>query len=1331
VIRRLAASLAVAAVLAVAAPGLAAPAHAQQQQPPVVTAGLQEISPWVNPQSPLRWRLLVTNHGSEPLRNLTVQTWVGAPVRFRSQFQTLVDDPGQAGLRTWLDTFEVPGGVVSPRSAISVKGQPVALPGRGDLPGAVLPAALRVRAQTSAGPVTATVSTFVVYVSEQVRNRLHAALLVPLHDRSHRSSSGDFVDSSLAVQLATRAPLGAMAEELARPAAGGVTMMVDALLTEEATAMGAAWVVRTQLGVKQYAAGSIQSKTSQQFMANLRRAIGQNRPGTIAYADGDLPALARSGMESEALAAILAGRQAIQAQTGVAPDTSLAWPVSGAIDAATLRPLARTSAETVVLDASRLARPAEGDVTPNATVNLSAGAGQPRLALVPDQALSAALSDRRATTPPAGRPATTTPAEWAQRVLAETAVVWLERPGGNRPAPRGILLAPQQHTWRPAPAFFRALVRGLTSAPWLQLEHATDLASQVPQGPGTGSRQLAPVTAAEVAQGLPRDFLRGVAGARAKLTSFERVVGPDYPPLAVFDRNLLIAESSDWRGNSHQGRRRSFAQSVELGIEAFYRQVSVEKTRFTLTARQGPIPIRVTNTSDQRLTLVIRVSSPKVDLPVTAQSFTVEPKRATTQTVQVSTRTTGTFPILVEVLTPDGAFTVASAEMVLVSTAFSRVALALTGGTAGFLLLWWGRRLSRRRPRGGRRVKRRRPRRPSGPGAEVSGAGTAEPGTAAPTAAEAVGLGAGTAEAVGLGAAWAAEAPGPGGTASASMPAGPAPPPGPGEEAGPEQEPEEPSLARSTGIMAVGTLLSRVTGMLRVIVLVATLGVAESKLADTYNVANTTPNIIYELVLGGILSSIFVPLFVEVRRTRGREAAWHVARSVMTVTFVVLGLLALATMASAPWIIKLYIHGGDPVQEAQAQQVGGQLLAMFMPQIVFYGVGAVMTGLLNANRRFGVPMFAPILNNLVVIAVGVTFHLLVGSQVPQLGEVTTGQKLLLGLGTTAGVVAMTMVQWPFLRRIGFRYRWVWDVRDPAMRKMAALSAFTIGYVVVNQLRYLITPVLAYGVKGGYTAYTTAFIFFQLPHGVFAVSVITALLPQMSEHAVAKDWDAFRSAVSRGVRLTAAVLLPAAVGYLALAGPIVQLLLVHGVVKQGSDSQLLLTRVLIVFVLGLVPFSTFQLTLRAFYALQDTRTVFRLNLVAAAVNVVLDLLLFSLLPTPWKVPGLAAGHAISYTVGAALLLSALSRRIGGIDAGRVMGAVARMLAASVVMGVVAAAAAGATGRLLGPGLLADFTVVLAGVLAGVVTYLAAARGLRIEELRLLFAIAQRRRARTRA
>jgi putative peptidoglycan lipid II flippase len=537
---------------------------------------------------------------------------------------------------------------------------------------------------------------------------------------------------------------------------------------------------------------------------------------------------------------------------------------------------------------------------------------------------------------------------------------------------------------------------------------------------------------------------------------------------------------------------------------------------------------------------------------------------------------------------------------------------------------------------------------------------------------------------------------------------------------------QEPSLVRSTALMATGTLLSRITGLLRVMVLVATLGVGESRLADVYNVANTTPNIIYELVLGGILSSIFVPVFVEVRTTRGQRQAWHVARATMTIAIAGLGLLAAVTMVAAPWIIRLYVHSGTPAERAQAIEVGGQLLAMFMPQIVFYGVGAVMTGLLNAHRRFGVPMFAPILNNLVVIAVGLSFHALVGQQVPQLGEVTTGQKLLLGLGTTAGVAAMTLVQWPFLRRLGFRFHFVWNWRDRAIRKMATLSAFTVGYVITNQLGYLLVPILAYGVQGGYTAYSTAFIFFQLPHGVFAVSVMTALLPPLSEQAVAEDWAAFRATLARGIRLTAAVLLPAALGYLALAGPIVRLLLEHGVVTEESTS--LLIPVLMVFVLGLVPFSTFQLVLRAFFALQDTRTTFLVNLVAVGVNAVTNLVLFSLLPEQWKIPGLALGHVAHYTVGSALLLYFLSRRIGGLGGSRIMAAVGRMLVAGLVMFVTTVLVGQAFEVAMDPGFLRDLVTVVVGVAVGAGTYLLAARLLRVEELALLMDVLRRRGAR---
>ena len=1348
--RRRVAALAVAVALAATALGAwRAPADAQQQEPQEpLAANLIEISPSVGPRDALRFRVSLSNRGQDPLSDLSVQVSVGDPVRFRSAFQELVANPESTPVGRRLQTIQLPGVTLPKGTTRIVTSPPIQVhdPAAGGAPGAVLPLTLRARAQSPNGLSDASVHTFVVYLRGQVTDPLRGALLVPLHERSHRDSAGDYVDTNLAVQLGPQQPLGAMLAELAKPASAWVTLMVDTLLAEEIRGMGGEWRVRRAgRTLREVQQGSQESEAAQRARDLLSQAVSRSPAGAFPYADADLPALVRAGLDAEAPIPVQAGRQRFAAELRKDPDTALAWPVAGAIDAATLRTLAVTSAQTVVLDSERFAPPANDDVTPNATIDLGAGAAQLRRALVPDPTLADALGDQRAKSDPAA---------WAQRVLAETALVWLEQPGDG-PVERGILLAPRQHTWRPAPPFLRSMLRGLAGARWLSRQHATDLAREIPQGPDKRPRELLPYTAADAARGLPPSFLRNVAAMRARLTSFTRVVGLDYPPTATYDRNLLLAGSSDWQGNQHRIRRASFVQSVNLGIGSVYQKVTIPKTRFTLSSRQGPIGIRVVNNSDQRLTLVIRVSSPKVDLPSGNQplspQFVVEPRSGKIQELQVSTRTPGTFPIQVEALTPDGAFTVASTEMILTSTAFSRFGLVLTGGAAGFLLLWWSRRLGRR---GGRPPRRRRrddpdddPDDDEGGGGPRGGPGGMAPDPVVAPAGPGPPLGPGPPAAPGpyggerparLSGPQAVGSPAVGPPVVAAVVPGPGSGPGPpgGMAAGPPvagegpeaaDEPEEPSLVRSTAVMAVGTLLSRLTGMLRVFVLVTTLGVAESRLHDTYNVANYTPNIIYELVLGGILSSIFVPLFVEVRRTRGREAAWHVARSVMTVTIVVLGLIAVVTVLAAPWIIQLYVRGGDPAEQAQAQLVGGQLLAMFMPQIVFYGVGSVMTGLLNANRRFGVPMFAPILNNLVVIAVGIGFALTVGDQVPQLDQVTTEQKLLLGLGTTAGVVAMTMVQWPFLRRLGFRYRPVWDLRDPTIRKMAGLSAFTIGYVVTTQLGYWIVPVLAYRVDGGPTAYNTAFIFFQLPHGVFAVSVMTALLPQMSEHALAKDWASFRAAVSRGVRLTTVVLLPAAVGYFVLAGPIVQLLLVHGVVKEGSTSQDLLTHVLMVFVIGLLPFSAMQLLQRAFYALQDTRTVFNLNVVAVAANVAVGVTLFLLLPTPWKVPGLAAGRAANYVLGSLLMLVALRRRVGRLDGRRVLSAVSRMLVASLVMGVVAAVVAAAVSDRLGTGLAADFLAVTGAILAGLVTYVLAARLLKIEELRMLAGILGRRRA----
>ena len=259
------------------------------------------------------------------------------------------------------------------------------------------------------------------------------------------------------------------------------------------------------------------------------------------------------------------------------------------------------------------------------------------------------------------------------------------------------------------------------------------------------------------------------------------------------------------------------------------------------------------------------------------------------------------------------------------------------------------------------------------------------------------------------------------------------------EDAGPAPADQDPAagLVRATAGMAVGTALSRVTGFLRIAAMAFALGVAETRLADAYNVANNIPNIVYELILGGILTSVLVPVFKRQFNRRTDDDAWRSAQAVITVTFVVLLAVAVVGILAAPWIVRLYtarIPGAE--SRAAVQELATLFLRFFMPQILMYGVGAAAAGLLNARHRFAAPMFAPILNNLVVIATFVTFALMPGPAEPGPDAITLGQKLVLAIGTTLGVAAMTIALWPSLRRSGFRWAWRLDWRNEAVRSLA-------------------------------------------------------------------------------------------------------------------------------------------------------------------------------------------------------------------------------------------------------------------------------------------------------
>lgn len=511
-----------------------------------------------------------------------------------------------------------------------------------------------------------------------------------------------------------------------------------------------------------------------------------------------------------------------------------------------------------------------------------------------------------------------------------------------------------------------------------------------------------------------------------------------------------------------------------------------------------------------------------------------------------------------------------------------------------------------------------------------------------------------------------------------------------------------PSLGRSTAVMAVGTVLSRVTGFGRVLALAYVLGF--ERLTDTYNLANTTPNIIYELVLGGVLSATLVPVFVgSLSAGTDDEDGWRGISAVVTVAATLMVGLAVAFAVAAPWIIDLYTVGNHTAGVADQRAVATTLLRLFAPQVALYGLITLTTALLQTRRRFAAPMFAPVLNNAVVIAV-----ILALPRDLTLQSIRSDQGLLwlLGLGTTAGVALQAAAQIAAAHRAGHRLRLRWEPGHAMVRQVVRLSGWTFGFVVANQLALYVVLVLANRARGGVSSYQAAQMFFVLPHAIFAVSIISALLPDLAARWANRDTDGYRRGVAQGLRLTAVVLVPAAVGYLLLARPIVDVVLAHGALRQGDAATT--ARVLAAFAAGLPGFSAFLLITRAFQATQDTRSVFWLYVVENGLNVALALALFP----PFGVVGLAASYAGAYSIAAGLGALMLTRRAGGLDGRATWATLARVAGAATIM----AAAVAAADRILGTG--SSALRVGVGVTLGVSVYLGSAHLFRLPELRAL-------------
>lgn len=464
-------------------------------------------------------------------------------------------------------------------------------------------------------------------------------------------------------------------------------------------------------------------------------------------------------------------------------------------------------------------------------------------------------------------------------------------------------------------------------------------------------------------------------------------------------------------------------------------------------------------------------------------------------------------------------------------------------------------------------------------------------------------------------------------------------------------------------MMAVASMASRVTGFLRQVALVAVLGVGV--LNDSYTVANTLPNIVYELLLGGVLTSIMIPLLVRAQ-TEDADGGVTYTRRLLTIAGVGLVLATLAAMAAAPLLTRLYLGSEDTTANPE---LATALALLLLPQIFFYGIGALLGALLNTREVFGPFAWAPVLNNIVVLAV-LGCYVLVPGEI-SLDPVRMGEPklLVLGLGTTLGIVVQALVLLPAVRRIGFRYRpvWGWDRR---LNSAGGLALWVVGYTLVGQVGYIVTTrVAAAADPGSVTIYSNAWLLLQVPYGVLGVSLLTALMPRMSRAAAEGRTADLVADLGLGARLSTVALVPVSVALTVFGTAVGVALFGYGAAADG-ESPTRLGAALAVSAFGLLPYALTLLQLRVFYALTDSRTPTLLQVLIVAVKVPLLLVCPVLLPPEQVVLGLTAANSASFVVGALAGQLALRRRLGDLRSREVLNTIGRTGIASVVAGAVA-------------------------------------------------------------
>ncbi|GHG25378.1 murein biosynthesis integral membrane protein MurJ [Streptomyces zaomyceticus] len=548
----------------------------------------------------------------------------------------------------------------------------------------------------------------------------------------------------------------------------------------------------------------------------------------------------------------------------------------------------------------------------------------------------------------------------------------------------------------------------------------------------------------------------------------------------------------------------------------------------------------------------------------------------------------------------------------------------------------------------------------------------------------------------------------------------PAPEPDPMPAPAPKKSGRASGLLKSSAVMAAGTLVSRLTGFVRSLVITGALGAA--LLGDTFTIAYTLPTMIYILTVGGGLNSVFVPQLVRSMKN-DEDGGEAYANRLLTLVMVALGAIVVLAVFAAPLLIRLMSN--TIADDAAANSVAVTFARYCLPTIFFMGVHVVMGQILNARGKFGAMMWTPVLNNIVMI---VTFGLFIWvygtSAESHMGVQTIPDDgiRLLGIGTLLGLVVQALAMIPYLRETGFRFRPRFDWKGHGLGKTVKLAKWTVLFVLANQAGVLVVTQLATaageesGKNGaGFLAYSNAQLIWGMPQAIITVSVMAALLPRISRAAHDNDPGAVRDDISQGLRNSAVAIVPVSFAFLALGVPMCTLLYA----SSGIEAAQGMGFILMAFGLGLIPYSVQYVVLRGFYAYEDTRTPFYNTVIVAAVNAAASAVCYVVLPAQWAVVGMAASYGLAYAVGVGIAWRRLRKRLGGdLDGTQVMRTYARLCMASVPAAIVSGAVGFGLLKLLGEGALGSLVALFVGgaVLLGV--FFVAAKRMRITELNTL-------------